>query len=547
MRKLPILQKCLAVSLALCVLLFGGCAAQPADDTAQSETDNTQSTAISYQTQATDVRKTETVYVQLDAAGTPSKITVSDWLHTDTPETYIEDKSDLQDIVNVKGDEAPTVQEGTLLWNMPTTDLYYQGTSDKALPVSFQLRYFLNGLEISAEELAGQTGQVQIEVKMINNFSEERTINGEKVTVYNPVVVLGGLILPESQFQAVTLDNGELVGDGSKEIALMVGMPGMNETLGIDSLDLDDTTLKFEDTFTLSMQATDFSLGNLYFAVLPLSTLGSIQMPESVEELKGTLNQIKQLETVMKTIDPQNVLSTLMGEPEKLASLTSMLNSAVSLYQNNQALLTVLSKYMTEENVQAIQELSGSDTGSSSTSLAGMLKLLADPEVQQFLKLLPTASGDLVKLLPALQGLSKELQDPEVQKQLDALPQTVEQLTALQQDLEKNQDTINALTTLLNAQNMAKLSDIMDSADTASFADKLEEYGVLADDADGLLSRTAEMLSYGNTFKIYSDASADAETSVMYVYKTPSIEKAEVAETQPAQEEKSWFEKLFGK
>lgn len=547
MRKLPILQKCLAVSLALCVLLFGGCAAQPADDTAQSETDNTQSTAISYQTQATDVRKTETVYVQLDAAGTPSKITVSDWLHTDTPETYIEDKSDLQDIVNVKGDEAPTVQEGTLLWNMPTTDLYYQGTSDKALPVSFQLRYFLNGQEISAEELAGQTGQVQIEVKMINNFSEERTINGEKVTVYNPVVVLGGLILPESQFQAVTLDNGELVGDGSKEIALMVGMPGMNETLGIDSLDLDDTTLKFEDTFTLSMQATDFSLGNLYFAVLPLSTLGSIQMPESVEELKGTLNQIKQLETVMKTIDPQNVLSTLMGEPEKLASLTSMLNSAVSLYQNNQALLTVLSKYMTEENVQAIQELSGSDTGSSSTSLAGMLKLLADPEVQQFLKLLPTASGDLVKLLPALQGLSKELQDPEVQKQLDALPQTVEQLTALQQDLEKNQDTINALTTLLNAQNMAKLSDIMDSADTASFADKLEEYGVLADDADGLLSRTAEMLSYGNTFKIYSDASADAETSVMYVYKTPSIEKAEVAETQPAQEEKSWFEKLFGK
>lgn len=547
MRKLPILQKCLAVSLALCVLLFGGCAAQPADDTAQSETDNTQSTAISYQTQATDVRKTETVYVQLDAAGTPSKITVSDWLHTDTPETYIEDKSDLQDIVNVKGDEAPTVQEGTLLWNMPTTDLYYQGTSDKALPVSIQLRYFLNGQEISAEELAGQTGQMQIEVKMINNFSEERTINGEKVTVYNPVVVLGGLILPESQFQAVTLDNGELVGDGSKEIALMVGMPGMNETLGIDSLDLDDTTLKFEDTFTLSMQATDFSLGNLYFAVLPLSTLGSIQMPESVEELKGTLNQIKQLETVMKTIDPQNVLSTLMGEPEKLASLTSMLNSAVSLYQNNQALLTVLSKYMTEENVQAIQELSGSDSGSSSTSLAGMLKLLADPEVQQFLKLLPTASGDLVKLLPALQGLSKELQDPEVQKQLDALPQTVEQLTALQQDLEKNQDTINALTTLMNAQNMAKLSDIMDSADTASFADKLEEYGVLADDADGLLSRTAEMLSYGNTFKIYSDASADAETSVMYVYKTPSIEKAEVAETQPAQEEKSWFEKLFGK
>lgn len=546
MRKLPILQKSLAVCLVLVVLLFGGCAAKQTDNTEDTAPDE-KTEAVRYQTQATNVRKTETVYVQLDATGAPTKTTVSDWLHTDTAETYIQDKSDLQDIVNVKGDSAPTVQNDALIWNMPTTDLYYQGTSDKTLPVSFQIQYFLNGEAVAAEDLAGKSGQVQIQVKMINNFSEERTINGEKVRVYNPVIALGGMILPESQFQSVTLDNGEVIGDGSKEIVLMVGMPGMNETLGMDSLDLDDTTLRFEDTFTVTMQATDFTLGNLYFAVLPLSTLGSIQMPKSVEELKNTLNQIKQLETVMKTVDPQNIISTLMGQPEKLASLTSMLSEAVSLYQNNQALLTVLSKYMTEENVQAIQDLAGTDSGSSSTSLVSMLKLLADPEVQQFLKLLPTASGDLVKLLPALQGLSKELQDPEVQKQLDALPKTVEQLTALQQDLEKNQDTINALTTLMSAQNMAKLSDIMDSADTASFADKLEQYGVLADDADGLLSRTAEMLSYGNNFKIYSEASADTETSVMYIYKTPSVQKAAVTETQPAQEEKSWFEKLFGK
>lgn len=546
MRKLPILQKSLAVCLALVVLLFGGCAAKQTDDSGDAAKD-AQTEAVRYQTRATNVRKTETVYVQLDATGAPTKTTVSDWLHTDTAETYIQDKSDLQDIVNVKGDSAPTVQNDALIWNMPTTDLYYQGTCDKTLPVSFQIQYFLNGEAVAAEDLAGKSGQVQIQVKMINNFSEERTINGEKVRVYNPVIALGGMILPESQFQSVTLDNGEVIGDGSKEIVLMVGMPGMNETLGMDSLDLDDTTLRFEDTFTVTMQATDFTLGNLYFAVLPLSTLGSIQMPKSVEELKNTLNQIKQLETVMKTIDPQNIISTLMGDPEKLASLTSMLSEAVSLYQDNQALLTVLSKYMTEENVQAIQNLAGTDSGSSSTSLVSMLKLLADPEVQQFLKLLPTASGDLVKLLPALQGLSKELQDPEVQKQLDALPKTIEQLTALQQDLEKNQDTINALTTLMSAQNMAKLSDIMDSADTASFADKLEQYGVLADNADGLLSRTAEMLSYGNNFKIYSEASADTETSVMYIYKTPSVQKAAVTETQPAQEEKSWFEELFGK
>lgn len=535
-------KKGICVLLAAALVLLSGCSAGKSDDSAE-QGQSTEETI--YQTLAADVRKTETVYVTLDSYGNPTSTTVSDWLHTDTPETYIKDKSDLSDIQNVKGDFEPVFKNDHVFWNMPTTDLYYQGTSDKQLPVTFSVKYFLHGQEVTPEQIAGQTGKVQIQVTMTNNYSETRTVDGKQVQIYNPVVAVGGMILPESQFQYVEVDNGIVMGDGSKEFVLMAGLPGMNESLGIDKIDFgDDESIRFSDTFTVTANAVDFTLGNIYFAVLPVSALGDIQMPESVDELKATLNQLKNLENAMQTLDPQNVLGTIMEQPEKISELTGMINDAVALYQSNEKLLAVLSKYMTEENVKALQNIAGTNSGHS--DLAQMIKLLGDPEVQQFLKLMPSVSGDLVTLLPMLQGLSEDLKDPEVQKELENLPQTVDQLSELESGLAENQELINALTTLMDADKMQQLTDVLNSTDTSEFAAKLEQYGVLTDNADGLLSRTSETLSYGNSFKIFSDAAEGTETSVMFVYKTASIQKAVTVEEETTMAEESWFKRVFG-
>lgn len=46
----------------------------------------------------------------------------------------------------------------------------------------------------------------------------------------------------------------------------------------------------------------------------------------------------------IKSIDPNNVLSTLMSNPDKLGELAQMINDATSLYESNNLLLNVLSK-----------------------------------------------------------------------------------------------------------------------------------------------------------------------------------------------------------
>lgn len=542
MNRNSVWKKSICILLAIALLLLSGCVAGKSES-AQDEKADTAQTA--YQTPAASVRKTETVYVLTDAHGNPTQTTVSDWLHTDTPETYIQDKSDLTDIENVKSDSQPVPKDGYLLWNMPTTDLYYKGTSDKPLPVSFSVQYFLNDEEIAPEDLAGKSGKVKLQITATNHYAETKTVGGEEVKLYNPVAVVGGMILPEANFGGIEVENGMAVGDGAKEFVLFAGLPGMNESLGIDKLDLGEgESITFADTFTVTATVSDFSLGNLYFAVLPVSSLGSIEMPKSVDELKKTLNQLKELERAMQTLDPQNVLGQLMQEPEKISELTGMVTDAMQVYKSNEKLLSVLSKYMTEENVKALQNISGANTGGA--SLGEMVRLLSDPEVQQFLRLMPAASGDLVKLVPMLQGLSEDLRDPEIQKELENLPQTVEQINGLQNGLEENRALINALATLADADKMQKLTSILNASDGADFAAKLTEYGVLAEEADGLLTRMAETLSFGNQFKIYSGAADGTQTSVMFVYKTSPIRKSVEVSEQPTEVQESWFKRVFG-
>ena len=115
------------MSLVLCISLIAGLSA-----CGKKEDDNVKETPtpVSYENQAKNVTKTETVYVNLNTDGKRIKTTVTDWLHTDSPKVRVYDKTDLNvdDIVNVKGDNLPVANQNNpneIMWNMDTTDLYY--------------------------------------------------------------------------------------------------------------------------------------------------------------------------------------------------------------------------------------------------------------------------------------------------------------------------------------------------------------------------------------------------------------------------------------
>lgn len=137
------------------------------------------------------------------------------------------------------------------------------------------------------------------------------------------MLAVGGMILPETNFQNVKVENGISQGDGSKEVAVVAGFPGINETLGLDSKTLKDAAdITFNDNFTITADVTDFELTNMYFAVLPLSAVSNnMAVPSSVDDLKSSLNQLKEIESSIKSIDPNTSYRLLCQIPTSSASL----------------------------------------------------------------------------------------------------------------------------------------------------------------------------------------------------------------------------------
>ena len=133
------------------------------------------------------LQKEETVYVNTTAGGEVTDVTVSDWLKNsgDSSNSEVKDASDLQDIKNVKGDETFTQNGNDLTWSTDGKDIYYQGKTEKNLPVSVGIKYYMDGTEVSPEALAGKTGHLKMEVTYANTSKTTKTVNGKKTDIYS--------------------------------------------------------------------------------------------------------------------------------------------------------------------------------------------------------------------------------------------------------------------------------------------------------------------------------------------------------------------------
>lgn len=552
------IQKAVAVILSAAMLIsLSACSKN------EEETDNTQDTSanqaqasqVSYNTAAKSYSKSETVYVNMSPDGEITSKIVTDWLHTDTAETYIDDQSDLADIQNVKSSLQPVKNsDGSYRWNMETTDLYYRGTTQKDVPVNFNITYYLDGKQIEPEKLAGQKGQVKMVVTVTNESKKTAKIDGKDTTVYTPFIVAGGMILSEDKFSNISVENGKTIGDGTKEIVLMVGAPGLKE-----SLNLSDEILKqlgdfdFSNTYTITADTEKFELSNMIFAVLPLSAIESeieSTLPETVSDVKETLSDVQSILDKFNSMNATELINTLFSNTENLTELASSVTDITKLYNDNKALLEVLEKYMTKENIEAIQNLI-KDT--QDVDLEQVAKLLNNPVLQTFFKQLPSISKDMETVMPLISGLSEDMQKPEVQKALNELPQTIETLKKLKATLDKNEKLFDTLGDVLDDETIGSLKDIMGSLDTILSENDLSAYAELADNADELIARATAWIEAGKEYNIFTSKGNAASTSVMFVYETSPITapveevEEEAADTVEENAILTWFKNLFKK
>lgn len=294
------------------------------------------------------ITKEETVYVVADSKGKTKTITVSDKLKGAGKESTVSDVSELKDIENTNGDETFEGSNDDMTWHTAGDDIYYQGKSDKSLPVGVSFTYYLDGEEIEPEDLVGKSGKLTIDIEYENNTETTVNVDGRDQTTKIPFVMMTGLIMPSDKFSDITIDNGKIIDDGSKSIVVGFGMPGLSDILDVDrlkdseenSLDFDDIKYKVDnqsipESVEIKADVKDFELDSTYTVAIN-DVFNEIDFSD-VSSLSDLTSKVSELEdATLKIVDGSKELSdgtkTLKDNYVKLDSGIAELQNGIKSY-----------------------------------------------------------------------------------------------------------------------------------------------------------------------------------------------------------------------
>ena len=305
---------------------------------AESEIEESMVTNAAVASSESEAGKVETVYVKTDANGAVNDVIVSEWLKNADASSEMSDATELKDIVNVKGSETFTDNgDGTLTWNASGADIYYQGTTDKELPVDMKITYTLDGKEISPEELAGKSGRVTIRFDYENKEKQTVEVNGKEIEVYTPFAMVSGMMLDSDKFSNVEISNGKVISDGGNYVVMGVAVPGLKESLDIDDdkweeLNEDgELDEKLTNHFEVTADTTDFELGMTITMASSdiLSDFGLTDISDSdkLDDLKDDMSELNDGST--KLVD---------GSKELKDGTTKLRDGVTELYDGTKEL-----------------------------------------------------------------------------------------------------------------------------------------------------------------------------------------------------------------
>lgn len=293
-----------------------------------------------------DADKDESVYLISDANGNVNKTIVVDHLKNKDKKDTVEDASNLSDIENVKGKEKFTQSGDKLTWQAGGKDIYYQGTATEEPPVTQKVTYYLDGKEISPEDLAGKSGKVKIRFDYTNTTSYTETVNGEKQTVSVPFAAITGLVLGDG-FENIEVTNGKAEVSDSSSVVLGYALPGLNDSLGIKDKDLDGD-VNIPEYMEMTADVKNFSMPAAMTFVVNASDyvstdgIDTSDLDDMINDLKDASTQLQDgSKTLAEGTDTlADGLSTLQSKLGTFASGVGTLKSGIKTYTDGVSTLS---------------------------------------------------------------------------------------------------------------------------------------------------------------------------------------------------------------
>lgn len=302
--------------------------------------------AVVNETESEDAvsRKDEVVYILASPDGTANRVIVSDHLSNPGGQAALNDRSNLTNIENVKGDEtfAPAGEDGEIVWAADGGDITYRGDSEAELPITVSITYTLDGEEIAPEALAGKSGRVTIRFDYVNRLTETVSIDGKREEIPVPFAVLSAVLLDGEVFSNVEVENGRALSDGDRTIAVGLAFPGLDDALKLDSpAPEDEERPRIPDHVTVSADAVNFSLGMTFTAA---STGLFADLDGNLPDLSGLADTADALTDAMDRLKDGSSrladgLDTLLDKSGDLADGVNLLSDGTTSLKDGAAAL----------------------------------------------------------------------------------------------------------------------------------------------------------------------------------------------------------------
>ncbi|GGP12963.1 YhgE/Pip domain-containing protein [Oceanobacillus neutriphilus] len=279
--------------------------------------------------------KNEVIYANLETGGALENIYVVNAFELNKT-GMIEDFGNYESVKNLT-DTSEIKQDGDTVRMEATADnFYYQGNISKELPWKFTIEYYLDGEKVDPKTVIGESGQVEIEIKV-----EENGDTG--ADFFDNYMLQISQPLNTDHFYNIEAENATLANAGkNKQIAFTV-MPGEEETL------------------TIHADTDQFELDGMEISALPSSV--SVDGPDTdalTEEFQSLTDAIGEIDQGVGELG--DGIRAFSGGLTDLENGSSQFQNGLNELNNSSAELTGASAEINNA-FQRIQEEVGQITG----------------------------------------------------------------------------------------------------------------------------------------------------------------------------------------
>ena len=441
------------------------------------------------QAAAPTVETDETVYINMDYYGAPTNTRIVKGVNLNG-HTEFTDFGDYKDVYNMSTFDEPTLKEGSVYWKLNTDKnrFYYEcipnDTVNIQMPWNFDVSYKLNGVPVEADQCAGASGTIQMDIHAVpNTYASDYYKNNMMLVCATGIDMSKALSIdaPGAQIQSF----------GTYKLVMFMGLPGE------------------ENTFTVRIGSNDFESMGLIMFMTPATT-SALDIMSSMRDIKDRLeNSGDNLYTGVSSM-----LSTMQAVQGSLSSMSSgisgidqvrkqLIKDRGTLDPRTDAALNALDE-LTGKSDSLIPELNSAKetltalNATTSSILTTLEESSEDiPEYQKLLNDVKTSLGNL-------EDLFDDLDD-----ETDNSSWTIAQIRSASEDLSKELEALR--------KDLSSLSDSLDKMPDKLEQDvstKLTDYvKAMATEAGQTASKTASQQVYDKAYNAAKDAGLDEEAA----------------------------------